>query len=72
MNQIRLLKPFKDVTPFKYNSTPAKGKAELGVVGYSQERDHGKYLYEKWQLVEIDLAKSGALLNYTIDPIGGK
>lgn len=44
----------------------------LGVVGYPGDRDFGHYMYEHWENVDIDLAKTSAVLNYKIDTTGGK
>jgi hypothetical protein len=48
-----------------------KSSQELGIVGFPGDRDYGFFLYEDWRPVDIDLAQSGALLNYKIDTTGG-
>ncbi|RBQ79720.1 hypothetical protein FVER14953_21145 [Fusarium verticillioides] len=69
---IRLNEKVTDIKPIHYSVTPPKGTAQLGVVGYPGDLDFGRYLYEHWTTVEIDLAKTGTLLSYLIDttPVG--
>ena len=69
--KVRLNTPITNVQPIRYQDTPLKSQATLGVVGYPGERDSGNYLYEHWQDVAVDLASTNMLLTYKIDTTGG-
>ncbi|RBA10536.1 hypothetical protein FPRO05_05125 [Fusarium proliferatum] len=69
---IRLNERVTDIKPIHYSVTPPKVTAQLGVVGYPGDLDFGKYLYEHWATVQIDLARTGTLLSYFIDTTPGQ
>ncbi|KAI9798155.1 MAG: hypothetical protein M1833_004904 [Piccolia ochrophora] len=56
----------------QYEDTPQLETITLGVVGYPGELSFGNYMYEHWSPVEVDLAKSRGILQYTVDTTGGQ
>ncbi|MCJ1309935.1 hypothetical protein MMC25_003596 [Agyrium rufum] len=68
---VRLNEPAQGILPLQYSNTPQIASAELGVVGYPSDIDFGRYLYEHWASVDINLAKMGNLLSYRIDTGAG-
>ena len=71
--QIKLRTRFDGVSnPIQYEDTPQLQTTTLGVVGYPGELSFGNYMYEHWDTVQIDLAKSHGILEYKVDTTGGE
>ena len=71
--------PFTNITPIKFESTPAQGKTKLGVVGYPGDlqdpktKEKGAYMYEMFLDTQFDLStQPDHMLQYRIDTFGGR
>jgi V8-like Glu-specific endopeptidase len=74
---VQLNRPFDDITPFEYQSTPLLGSEVIGVVGYPADRiykeESGGQMYEEFRQTRWNLDHSaGKLLEYRINTFRGK
>jgi V8-like Glu-specific endopeptidase len=73
---IQLDRPFEDVTPFEYESTPLQGSEIIGIVGYPADRiyneESGGQMYEEYRQTRRNLDSSEArVLEYRINTFRG-
>ena len=77
---IQLDEPFEGVRPYKFCTTPMKGNATLGVVGYPGDKRHNndpnrelaEQMYEEFSKTDWSLTRSGdKMLEYRIDTYKG-
>ncbi|KAL4935765.1 hypothetical protein BDV06DRAFT_206327 [Aspergillus oleicola] len=74
---IKLNRPFNDVNPFDYRSTPTSERTTIGVVGYAADikknGEPGASLYEAFQQTKWDLERTRwQMLEHDLDTYGGK
>ncbi|KAL2861882.1 trypsin-like cysteine/serine peptidase domain-containing protein [Aspergillus pseudodeflectus] len=74
---IQLNRPFDDVTPLEYQSTPLRGSEVIGVVGYPADRiyneESGGQMYEEFRQTRWNLDHSaGKLLEYRMNTFRGQ
>lgn len=75
---IQLDRPFNDVTPIRWRSTPMRADGvKIGVVGYPGDKNDdgeaGAKMYEMFLPITFDLRKADlGMLEYGIDILGGE